>query len=208
MYKCIIFDVDGTLIDTESVILKTYQELMKTKKNKHYEIEDLKFTMTMTGEDSFIALGFEDMDEATNDFNAILINHLDELIPFDGMSETIEILRENNVLLGVVTSRVHDEMVADFDRAWPNNYFEAIICADDTDYHKPHPEPLELFFRATGIKKEEAVYIGDTHTDAKCAKAAGVDFLLAGWGAGDMQDESYTRIETPIEILKYVNISK
>lgn len=205
MYKCVVFDVDGTLINTETAILKTFQELLRTEKRKDYKLEELKFTMGITGSDAFEQLGFQNIDDTVIKFNKILVNYLDLLQPFLGVKKLLQDLREKNVLLGVVTSRKHSEMEVDFAQNWYSHIFEAIICADDTKYHKPHPEPLEVFFKSTGIQKEESIYIGDTIYDYECAKKAGVDFALATWGSEKLDiAEEYIKLKEPSDLLKYI----
>jgi HAD superfamily hydrolase (TIGR01509 family) len=57
-------------------------------------------------------------------------------------------------------------------------YIKDIVCFEDTENHKPHPDPLFLIAQKLDIKPEEAVYIGDAKTDLECARSAGMKFIL------------------------------
>jgi phosphoglycolate phosphatase-like HAD superfamily hydrolase len=63
------------------------------------------------------------------------------------------------------------------------DYFDYVVCADDTSEHKPHPAPILKFLEISGNDRSEIVYIGDTKYDKECAEGAGVKFGLAVWGA-------------------------
>lgn len=80
------------------------------------------------------------------------------------------------------------------------------ICADDTERHKPHPEPLLKFLEVSGAKAESSIYIGDAIYDYECAREAGVDFGLALWGCRqpDTIPAKY-QFEHPRDVLALLN---
>src|SRR5690606_14155979 len=85
--------------------------------------------------------------------------------------------------------------------------FETTICYEDTDEHKPHPEPLLLFLKRSGLAAGDVLFIGDTVYDMQCAEAAGVDFGLALWGT--IEPDKLTgryRLNHPSEILAALQV--
>ena len=91
-----------------------------------------------------------------------------------------------------------------WDRIPQNHLFELIVNADDTKEHKPSPEPLLKYLEKAGITPEEAMYIGDSQHDMLCAKKAGVDFVLAGWGAYNRNLDVKVIIDRPEELLEHL----
>ncbi|MPN26740.1 Phosphoglycolate phosphatase [bioreactor metagenome] len=76
---------------------------------------------------------------------------------------------------------------------------------EDTPRHKPDPEPLFEFFARSGKKNDKALYIGDSANDQLCAKAAGVDFALAEWGATGGIEAKYI-LKAPTDIFELLKI--
>jgi phosphoglycolate phosphatase-like HAD superfamily hydrolase len=132
MYKYIIFDIDGTVLDTETAVLSSLQKVVLEELNKSLSFDELKFTLGIPGE---------------------------------------------------VT----------------------LVCADDTEKHKPNPDPILKFLEVSGADKSKTIYIGDTKYDMQCALDAGIDFALALWGAKSSVGINANYIlENPKQILQLI----
>ena len=83
--------------------------------------------------------------------------------------------------MGVVTSRTRESAQRYMDMFGIGDYFEEMVSCDDTDIHKPNPEPILLCLKKMGITAEEALMVGDSPFDIKCANNAGVKSVLVGW---------------------------
>lgn len=200
-YKHLVFDVDGTLLDTALCILQSLHDALITRTGTSPEIADLEFALGNTSiatmkqlqvpdPESTIALWVENEDRYRN-----------MIVPFEGITDLIKTLSANGYRLGIVTSRTHEELDLVFEHLEIRPLFTTIICSDDTKYPKPSPDPLLKYMELTSASPEELLYIGDTLHDLECACAAGVDFALASWGTQTPGDGAKYCPATPAELL-------
>lgn len=182
MLKYVIFDIDGTIIDSELVILKSLQQVLK-EEGMDYKIDDLKFSFGIPGFNSLQKLNVKDIDRVLNKWAKTILDFSHEIKPFPGIVDVLKHLSASPVRTGIVTSKTKQEFVEGFVPHGLNTYFDCVITASDTENHKPHPEPLLACMRRLQANPEQTVYIGDAIYDLQCAKDAGVKFGLALWGA-------------------------
>lgn len=202
MYECIIFDVDGTLVNTERAIIGSLQRMLKVEFDKEFGENELYFTLGIPGENALSQLGIADIDKAMEKWDIHIKDFLKYIELFSGIEEVVKKLDEIEIKTGIVTSRNNQEIKNDLVLCKLINYFTWVISADDTLKHKPEPEPLLKFLETTDTDPSKAIYIGDTIYDFKCAQNAGVDFGLALWGAKDCEGiEAKYKFNHPSEIL-------
>ncbi len=187
MYKLAVFDIDGTLIDTERTgvesLVVTIRELLG--KDVPYEEAYKAF-----GIPSGKVAGLYGYDDAKRfgerwEENFIALSH--HIKPFPGVLDALHRIKLSGIATGIVTSR--NRMEFDFDDYLREMvpYLDHIVCSEDTVHHKPHPEPLlrciEMASSAVGesIQSGDVVFFGDTDHDFACARDAGCDFALADW---------------------------
>ena len=182
MFKYVIFDVDGTILDTEKAILKSLQKVLK-EEGQDYQQEDLRFALGIPGDATLQRLGIPDIERVSPKWSKTVLEFSQEVHIFDGLKEVIEALSASPIRTGIVTSKTKQEVIDEFDPFGISNHFEHIICATDTKNHKPHPEPLLVCLEKMKAIKDESIYIGDSIYDMQCAKSAGVKFALALWGS-------------------------
>ncbi|WP_443660962.1 HAD family hydrolase [Clostridium algidicarnis] len=207
MYKYIIFDVDGTLLDTEIAVLSSLQKLVSEELNKDYSFEELRFALGIPGEVALNKLGITNVLESFNKWNIYLKEYFHHVKIFDNIKETIVKLNQMGVSTGIVTSETKEEFLNDFVPFGLSNYFKLVVCADDTEEHKPNPEPLLKFIELSEVDKSETIYIGDTKYDMDCALGAGIDFALALWGAkSSIGINANYILENPKQILELVKV--
>lgn len=203
-YKQIVFDVDGTLLNTESAILHSLQEVMRTISGEMIPFEKLTFSLGITGEDALQILGVEDIAATMDLWNEKLRDFADATSVFDGIEELLEELLKLGCEMGIITSRTKEEFEFGFGQFDIKRYFKTIICADDTEEHKPNAGPLRKYMELTGADRSEVLYIGDSEYDSQCAENAGTDFALAGWGAHNKMLKANYHLEKPEELLAII----
>ena len=181
MLKYVIFDVDGTILDTERAILKSLQQVLK-EEGREYQTEDLRFALGIPGKETLRRLNVQDIERVHTNWSKAELALLKEVQLFKDIKEVLEVLLESPLRTGIVTSKTRQELMDGFELFGISSYFESIICATDTDKHKPHPEPLLACLEELEAEKDEAIYIGDSIYDLQCAHSAGVKFALAFWG--------------------------
>lgn len=179
--KHIVFDIDGTLIDTEKALLKSLQETIFKITRKEIEVNELKFALGIPGEVTLKRLGIKDVATANKTWNVCLEKHSHEIAIFDGIEPILKKLQKD-YKLGIITSKNRKEYAADFLPFNLSGYFDTVICVEDSAHPKPSPDPILEYLKKTETKPTDILYIGDSIYDYQCASNAGVEFGLALWG--------------------------
>lgn len=202
MYSTFIFDLDGTIIDSENIGLHALQATLK-KQGIDKKIDELRFSLGIPGLSTLEILKIADISTTLKSWIEKQRPLMRNVPIFEGMIEVIAQLPK----AGIVTSQNAEEMNDSFYLLNIDHHFRSIVCASDTKRHKPNPDPLELGLRLLGCTAKEAIYIGDSKYDMECAKSAGVDFGLALWGAKTtfgFESAKYI-FKTPYDILTLIN---
>lgn len=205
MYNCVIFDVDGTLIDTEKAVLLSLQKVIKEELGSEYSKDELTFALGIPGTVSLSKLGVKNIESANEKWNKYMKNYYHYINVFTDIEVVLQKLNNVGIKTGIVTSKTKEELRDDFSPFGLNGYLQYVVCADDTTKHKPEPEPILRFLNIADVEPSKAIYIGDTIYDMKSANGAGVDFALALWGARNVQGlNSKYKIAQPKDILNLV----
>lgn len=178
-FEHVIFDVDGTLADTDGISQQALQDLLFERTGEEEDLAGLVFARGIPGAEAVEKLGILS-DDALARWDELARAHADEVRLFPGVREMLEGLRASGKKMGVVSSRRHDEYEAVITSLGIDDFFSGVVLAEDTELHKPNPEPLLEYLRRTGAKLEETIYVGDTEHDSLAARAAGVSFVFAG----------------------------
>lgn len=207
MIKCVVFDVDGTLIDTGKAIIASLQKVLKEDLGQAYSEDELNFAFGIPGAVTLKKLGIndKDIDGSLDKWIKYLNDFSDSIKVYEGIENCLRKLKNGNMKTGIVTSKTREEYDTSFVPYGLADYFDYVVCADDTDKHKPHPEPILKVLEISGSAPENVIYIGDTKYDMECAQGAGVRFALAGWGAVSWEGfEPYHILREPDEILSII----
>ena len=180
-YTDIVFDIDGTLLDTERTgvlsLMQTVREL--TGREMTYD-EAYGFFGTPSARAS-ASLGLRDAAR----FAEVWEEHFQELMylvkPFPGVEDILAALRAAGLRTGIVTSRSRFEFSYDPTLKLWAPYFDRVVCSEDSERHKPFPDPMLAYMKAMGAVPETTLYVGDTVHDWQCGHDAGCDFALADW---------------------------
>jgi pyrophosphatase PpaX len=210
-FRIVLFDLDGTLIDSGPIILASMQHAVSTVLGREIPPDELGLTI---GGQGIVA-----------QMTAIDADHADALLEAykehnDGLHETLEAfdelldvlpqLKAEGRKLGLVTAKRHRTVGLALDR-FPAlaSAFDVVVAHEDTERHKPDAEPVRLALQKLGGRPEEAVYVGDSPFDVGAAKAAGVYAIAVGWG-GIHPDERLLAekpdafVRTPQELLDVI----
>lgn len=177
--KTILFDLDGTLIQTPTIILEAFKQTFKThlKEVKLSEKELSNFL----GQTLWQTFGFytddkDLVDEMVEHYRKVSNEMIEEgLKAYPNAKKTIGYLKRNGCKIGVVTSKLKDVAIYHLKLT---NLFEdvdLIVGYDDVENHKPNPDPLLKAIELFGSKKEDTLYVGDHENDIKAAKKAGIE---------------------------------
>ena len=182
-YTHIVFDVDGTLLNTAHCILQALKDTLETISGETYETDKLNFALGMTSETVLRHLNVkEESIPSVIDAWVKKEEECSDLIrPFPGIETLLAQLKDAGAELGIVTSRTHSELELVFRPFSLLDFFSVIICADDTSEHKPSPAPLLKYMEKAGAGPEQVLYVGDSAQDMECAGRAGTAGALAVW---------------------------
>lgn len=205
MIKCVVFDVDGTLIDTGEAIISSLQKVLKEDLGQEFSGDELSFAFGIPGAVTLKKLGVNDIEDSLGKWIKYLNDFSDSIKVFDGIDNCLRKIKELNIKTGIVTSKTKEEFESNFIPLGLADYFDYVVCADDTAKHKPHPEPILKLMEMSGDDPKDLVYIGDTKYDKECAEGAGVKFGLALWGAKSSEgfDSAYI-LHSPKDILEFI----
>ena len=205
-YKHLVFDIDGTIIDSAKINMLSLQETVKELRGDVMPLEDLYFSFGIPGVRAMEILGFPEPEKAVQVWIRNYSACAERLgMPlFPGMREILERLREKGASLGIITSKLREEYDEHFEKQGLLELFPCVVTASDTPKGKPYPDPMLEYLRRTGAAPEEVLYFGDTAYDMDCARSAGVDHALVLWGclSPDGIEATY-RLEKAEEILEF-----
>ncbi len=181
MIKAVLFDVDGVLLDSFEANLKFNQDLMRhtghtpptrEKFPEYFHLTLWDIIKGMTGLRSD-----EEIQKIYDVAKGHDVRYAVELITMPPRAgEIIEAL-SRDYKLGIVTSRIRDHVFASPDLEKLKDYFSTTVAFEETEHHKPHPEPLLLAAKKLGVAHVECVYVGDAHTDIEAGKSAGMKVI-------------------------------
>jgi pyrophosphatase PpaX len=179
-----LFDFDGTLVDSENLILASFRHATDAVLGATPSDDVLRAGIGLTLEQQSHDLAG---DRAQELFDVYVEHnrafHSELLRTFDGVPEMILRLRRRGARLGVVTAKIRPTMELGFEHVpLERDWFEVLVAKEDTRLHKPHPEPLLLALELMGAAAEDAVFVGDSPFDIRAAHAAGVTAAAAAWG--------------------------
>lgn len=206
-YKCVIFDLDGTILNTERMNLIPLKRLIKEELGKDINYEELLKYKAYPGKRTLKELGFKDIEKSYDKWVRYVNDFEEGATLYEGFNEVIKILNSKGIICAIASSKMKKQYEIDFSPTGLKKYIECAVLAEDTERHKPYPDPILKVTEILNINPKDCIYIGDTVFDFKATKAAGMDFGLAVWGADDLEGiEADYNFENPKDILKELNL--
>ncbi len=186
--KAVLFDLDGTLLDTAPDFITVLNQLL-TEENCNTLSDDAIRKTVSEGARALITLGFS-LKEGDHGFDRLKERLLElylaglakETKPFPGISDLISHLHANEIAWGIVTNKQGAYTTPIMDAMAFHPAPLSTICPDHVNQTKPHPEPLIKACAEIGCELHEAIYIGDHARDIEAGKRAGMVTIAAGYG--------------------------
>ncbi len=180
--RCVIYDCDGVLFDSFEANTKLYNDLCAMVGRGPLRQEEMDYVHTHTVFEAihFIFGGRDDLEkkalEILKEKQVDLKNYVNYLKMEPHLLEVLGELKEKGMLRAINTNRTTSmPYIMDRFNLWP--YFEMVVTALDVKNPKPHPESIEKIIAAFNLKKEEAVFVGDSEVDKQTAESSGVKFI-------------------------------
>ncbi len=183
MINTVLFDFDGTLVNTNDAIIASWQHTYLHYTGREASLEHIT---SCFGEPLLTTMAREfpgvEPEESAEVYRRFQIENTDQLVKvFDGIPELLEALKKAGFRIAIVTSRTRESANRYMNMLGIDGYFEDMVSCEDTTIHKPNPEPILCCLEKLGISRDEAIMIGDSPFDMKCANNAGVKSVLVGW---------------------------
>lgn len=211
MIKAVLFDLDGTLLNTNDLIFNSFKHTFNTMLDMNPSDEEIKSTYGRPLETTFGAYtkDSEELEKIINEYRRYNKLHHDEMCsPFEGAFELITSLKNKGIKTAIVTSKRRDLVERGLTLGKMIEHFDAIITPEDTEKHKPNPEPAIKACELLGVNPDEAMMVGDSSYDLICGKKAGCLTCGVEYTAVDMQllldVEPTYMVKNPLEILKLI----
>jgi HAD superfamily hydrolase (TIGR01549 family) len=182
MIKAVLFDVDGVLLDSFEANFLFFKKLFEKFNHPLPTREQYRDVFHLTLRNAIKSLTtISDEQEVDRIWSAgrnRQVEYDTSIVTMPDDSEEIIKRLGNTYLLAIVTGRVRESVFEVSRLATLEKYFTVVVACQDTEKHKPHPEPLLLACQKLGVLPSECVYIGDALTDLQSARSAGMKAIL------------------------------
>jgi pyrophosphatase PpaX len=183
-YGTVLFDLDGTVVDSGAMILASFQHATRTVLSREIPEHELLAAVGGPGlREQMEAIDPARVEELIEVYSAHNARLHDALQPCAGILDALEQLSAEGRGMAIVTAKRRATLALAFE-VLPelSRYFDVTVGAEDTTRHKPNPDPLLLAIERLGATAHDAVYVGDSPFDVQAAKAAGVGSIAVTWG--------------------------
>jgi len=195
-FQTVLFDLDGTVVDSGAIILASMRHATQEVLGRDYSDEELMQTVGGPGlEAQMRALAPDQVDRLVNVYRAHNEPLHDSLEACAGMEDVLVRLHEEGRRLGIVTAKRRATVELAFANVPLGHLFQAVVGGDETERHKPDPEPLLLGAERLGADPAATAYVGDSPFDVRAAKAAGMFAVAVTWGR--IHDRARLETEQP-----------
>ena len=196
----VLFDLDGTVVDSGAIILASMRHATREVLGCDFDDDELMQAVGGPGLEAQMAVfAPERVDELVRVYRAHNEPLHDELEACAGMEDVLVRLHEAGRRLGVVTAKRRSTVELAFASVPVAHLFETVVGGDETEKHKPDPEPLLLAAERIGVEPTDCAYVGDSPFDIRAAKAAGMVAVAVTWGR--IHDRSKLEREEPDAIV-------
>jgi pyrophosphatase PpaX len=209
-FPVVLFDLDGTVVDSGAIILASMRHATREVLGSEHTDDELMRAVGGPGlEAQMAAFAPDRIEELVTVYRAHNEPLHDELEACVGMSDVLVRLHEEGRRLGVVTAKRRATVELAFASVPLGHLFETVVGGDETEKHKPDPEPLLLAAQRMGADPKKTAYVGDSPFDVGAAKAAGMFAIAVTWGrihdrAKLEQAEPDAIVDTAEELLELV----
>jgi pyrophosphatase PpaX len=189
-YSTFLFDLDGTIIDSIELILRSYRHTMELHRcNEPMPPDEMWIAGLGTplwAQFGQITEDKEEIERMVETYRKYNLTHHDALVkPYEGVVDEIRRMKDAGKRLGVVTSKLRDGAMRGLRISLLDDVFDIVVGCDDVTHSKPHPEPVLKAVDELGASCEETVFVGDSRHDMESGRAARVKTAAVLWGPFD-----------------------
>lgn len=210
MIKAIFFDLDGTLINTNDLILESFRYTYKTVLDRDINDDEIISSFGKPLNSTFSHYDKERIEELINVYIKYnRENHDSKCKAFDGVEDLIRKLKNNNIKIGIVTSKREAMAKRGLEINNLLKYMDVIMTPEKTEKHKPDSEPVVKACEELNIKTEQAIMVGDSNYDIISGNEAGCYTVAVNYSVLSKDEINKAKpnywINKPMEILNIVD---
>ncbi|MDA1923230.1 pyrophosphatase PpaX [Bacillus cereus] len=181
----VLFDLDGTLINTNELIISSFLHTLNTLNTYYpnqYKREDVLPFIGPSLHDTFSKIDESKVEEMITSYRKFNHDHHDELVEeYETVYETVRELKKQGYKVGTVTTKARQTVEMGLQLSKLDEFFDVVVTIDDVEHVKPHPEPLQKALELLDAKPEEALMVGDNHHDIVGGQNAGTKTAAVSW---------------------------
>lgn len=180
--RTILFDLDGTLIDTNELIIASFTHTIEQYTDRPYTRQEILDFIGPPLKESLAKINPEKVEEMVETYRKHNIeNHNSFVKAYEGVVETIQTLKDQGYKLGIVTTKMRNTVQMGLELTNLEGLFETVITLDDVNNAKPHPEPIVKALNNLDAKASEALMVGDNTHDIEAGQNAGTKTAGVAW---------------------------
>jgi len=212
MIKAIVFDFDGTIVNSMKMIFETLNEALKKRGLPTIEVEllgqmaGLPLIDIISTKAQITESVAKEVEKDVFDAYTVFCSSSCQLLPH--VESTLKALKSKKIKLGLLTTTPTKPLKAVAEKFSLNNYFDIMVAKEDAK-NKPNPEGLERIIEEFGVRKDECLYVGDSPIDILTGKAAGIKTVAVRTGIATAEQLEAVKPDIVIpsleKLLIYVN---
>ncbi|ANU11602.1 pyrophosphatase PpaX [Planococcus antarcticus DSM 14505] len=199
----LLFDFDGTLLDTNELIIQTFLSVLDEHYPGRFDRGEVLHFIGPSLEQTFTAIDPERVEELTVQYRALnRIMHDDLVEEYEGVVETLRLLKTQGLKMAIVSTKRSETIRHGLDLMGISDVFDVLVGLDHVSNPKPDPEPLHLALEQLGASHDEALMIGDNSHDIEGGKNAGVRTAGVAWS---VKGEDFLASFNPDFMLQHIS---
>jgi HAD superfamily hydrolase (TIGR01509 family) len=184
----VMFDMDGTLVDSRQAIVTSYWDASEQVLGRRHPTDEaeLEAVLKLRGAEAFPRVaGTDDPEKVVQfaeAFQAAYARHQETVPAYPGLTEALRQLAAMGVKLGIATSKARARLDLDLARLGLADLFACTVTGDEVPNGKPAPDPIFAVAEGLGVPVENGLYVGDGENDVRAAHAAGMRAVGVAFG--------------------------
>lgn len=202
-YKALLFDLDGTILNTNELIIESFLYVLGEKFPGKYSRETVIPFLGPPLFETFNGIDPALTETLTASYHKWNLEKHDQMVaPFDGVVETLRQLKNEGYKLAIVSTKRREMIERGLQLMECETLFDTIVGFDDVTYTKPDPEPIQIALQRIDANKEDALMIGDNFHDIVGGQRAGVDTAAVAWS---IKGEAFLATYNPTYMLHHMS---
>ncbi|WP_419959527.1 pyrophosphatase PpaX [Psychrobacillus sp. BM2] len=202
-YKALLFDLDGTILNTNELIIESFLYVLGEKFPGKYSRETVIPFLGPPLFETFNGIDPALTETLTASYHKWNLEKHDQMVaPFDGVVETLQQLKNEGYKLAIVSTKRREMIERGLQLMECETLFDTIVGFDDVTYTKPDPEPIQIALQRIDTNKEDALMIGDNFHDIVGGQRAGVDTAAVAWS---IKGEEFLATYNPTYMLHHMS---